>query len=850
MAATTSKKTTASQDGSQQLMAQVQTLQHSLATSTDLNPLTDLIDLATTLASGSSTNSKKALDRALLVLGQALASLISSSSSKKKKQQRTVLLYPDQVDSDGNLTSASLPKSLAAKLSKAELQVSEWLKQQWNNAVHLLCAFTAHADEGIRTTALRQLIALQLAASNALSTHAATASEGKGEDDNEDADALGTARWAPSPWRATVLALAAGPPTTFEPSSSPSALRRHAHVHADLHGTFLDELAEKYDDARFAFLRELKAILSNPPTSATASHASLRSNALQLLIFLTAIPTEEEHLNAFFVPALGSAGKLSKKKAKKTKAVGTDGKAKGKADDMDGSGDEEGGPQGGDDMQDWFSDSDDERLGSNSAPIASHSKTAGLGKAAREQRAKRKRKSAVPLSEAIHSLAAQKAAFANAWLALMLPRSAPVGKAAKGVNASALATQPIGGTLSVAQTHQILLVLHSQILPHFTRPNLVHEFLVDCLNQGQTDVRRFQLGARAGGLEAVSEASGANAATALLALHGLYILIIQHNLDYPDFFERLYTLLLLTPHLLHMRYRSRFLRLLETFLGSSLLPASIVASFAKRLSRLALRASPAAAVCVVPLVWNLLKRHKNCMALIHREFDGDRLALGPAGIEDPFDPLESDPLNTRALESSLWELAALGAYQAALQRQGTTSTGNGGEAHYLHSTSTLSRILADPFLKERYNLDDFLDVTYGTLFENETARILADANANSVGEEEEGRRRKKPIPTPVVRASLGDVQLERYERERAMVKEREERLRSQGAADAESEANDGTAVETLPAEQAGAIAHTMRFRGFSTAQVRAKKRKLAAASNGSGPGAVGEADDVMDLWQF
>ena len=109
--------------------------------------------------------------------------------------------------------------------------------------------------------------------------------------------------------------------------------------------------------------------------------------------------------------------------------------------------------------------------------------------------------------------------------------------------------------------------------------------------------------------------------------------MIEHNLLYPSFYTKLYTLLLSAPPFMHVRYRARFLRLLDTFLSSSHLSAALIASFAKRLSRAALRAPPAAAVTVVPFVWNLCKRHKSCMEMIHREMDGDRLSAGPAGIE-------------------------------------------------------------------------------------------------------------------------------------------------------------------------------------------------------------------------
>jgi len=80
------------------------------------------------------------------------------------------------------------------------------------------------------------------------------------------------------------------------------------------------------------------------------------------------------------------------------------------------------------------------------------------------------------------------------------------------------------------------------------------------------------------------------------------------------------------------------------------LPATLVASFLKRLSRLSLTAPPHGIVAIIPMTYNLLKRHPTCMQMIHRPN-----AL--PGRPDPFNPFEPDPLKTGALESSLWELA-------------------------------------------------------------------------------------------------------------------------------------------------------------------------------------------------
>lgn len=105
---------------------------------------------------------------------------------------------------------------------------------------------------------------------------------------------------------------------------------------------------------------------------------------------------------------------------------------------------------------------------------------------------------------------------------------------------------------------------------------------------------------------------------------------------------------MLDRSVLHSKYRARFFRLTETFLSSTfvsslsspfsslldlnrlgmlyewnrLLPSSLIASFIKRLARLALTAPPAAVVIVIPFVYNLLKMHPGCMPLIHRDMFG------------------------------------------------------------------------------------------------------------------------------------------------------------------------------------------------------------------------------------
>jgi U3 small nucleolar RNA-associated protein 19 len=48
-----------------------------------------------------------------------------------------------------------------------------------------------------------------------------------------------------------------------------------------------------------------------------------------------------------------------------------------------------------------------------------------------------------------------------------------------------------------------------------------------------------------------------------------------------------------------------------------------VASFIKRLSRLALTAPPGGIIIVIPFIYNLFKRHPGCMVMIQRHADDD-----------------------------------------------------------------------------------------------------------------------------------------------------------------------------------------------------------------------------------
>ena len=180
---------------------------------------------------------------------------------------------------------------------------------------------------------------------------------------------------------------------------------------------------------------------------------------------------------------------------------------------------------------------------------------------------KRKKVGSDKNEQIVSELKQHRRVFSTAWLAfLTLPLTSEVHK-------------------------KVLLNLHSDVLPHMNDPKLLMDFLTDSYNTGGV--------------------------TSLLALNSLFVLIHKHNLDYPDFFKKLYALF--EPNIFYVKYQARFFHLADLFLMSTHLPAYLVAAFVKRLSRLALSAPLSGAMLVVPFVCNLIKRHPSVQVLIHRK---------------------------------------------------------------------------------------------------------------------------------------------------------------------------------------------------------------------------------------
>ncbi|KAK9248913.1 CBF/Mak21 family-domain-containing protein [Lipomyces tetrasporus] len=249
----------------------------------------------------------------------------------------------------------------------------------------------------------------------------------------------------------------------------------------------------------------------------------------------------------------------------------------------------------------------------------------------------------------VAKLSAQKAAFQDSWLAVL--------------------RLPLTGD----QYKYILQIMHRKIVPHMNKPQTLMDFLTDSYDAG--------------------------GATSLLALNALFSLMQMYNLDYPNFYTKLYALL--DRNVMHVKYRSRFFRLLDLFLSSTHLPALLVASFIKRLSRLAISAPPSAIVIIIPFVYNLLKRHNTCNVLLQRVDTTD----AEEDHRDPFVADETDPMKSGALDSSLWELATL-------------------QSHYHPNVAMLAKIISEPFHKPSYNIEDFMDHSYNTMLDAEFTKTI------------------------------------------------------------------------------------------------------------------------------
>ncbi|RHY59220.1 hypothetical protein DYB30_004345, partial [Aphanomyces astaci] len=149
------------------------------------------------------------------------------------------------------------------------------------------------------------------------------------------------------------------------------------------------------------------------------------------------------------------------------------------------------------------------------------------------------------------------------------------------------------------------------------------------------------------------------------------------------------------------------------------------------LSRLALTAEPGAILFIIPCVYNLVLRHKECLQLIHRTTTlsvADRAAekremltmknhidaaakeisktstrIELSGGQDPFDNDTNDPLVCHALKSSLWELFSL-------------------KQHYHAGVATKAKMFEEKLRSQMIDLADDVDISYASLVDDALKR--------------------------------------------------------------------------------------------------------------------------------
>lgn len=654
------------------------TIQSALVSSADLNPLADLIAL---VKSDANQLSSSAVIPALSLVVRTFTQLVQKGSLQPWPVSRAT----------GWLLIEAQPAS--------DQVVHNWLKTRFNESVCALAYLAVtHPKDKVRVASLNALMELQRVVS----------------------ESHETPTWSDCPWRAVVEATVAG---KASPSpGEPSDVTATPEVSEGLRHVLVHNWAEKYLDVKLALLKSLKTL------SATSIS---RSVMFSVVMAMTNPPATRSAIKAgeFLVGSLASAPAADGLARPSTKKGRKGGKAKGKrkisqdgdSDEEQAGSDDDESSEGEDDVN-WFSDSDEEaaKEDENTTPsklAANASKGKTNGAAIRRRR--RGGASSLPLHQALHDGKAWKVLVEAVWLAVILGGS-PKAAASVAANATS-ATAQQGTGLSLGEINAVLRVMEKRVLPYLSRPQLVADWLMDCLDTGGS--------------------------TALLSLQPLFTLYVSASLSLPTLYTTLYTLL--TPALLHSPHRSHSLRLIYLFLSSEKLSLSIVAAFVKRLARCALRGPPGGIITVVVMTYNLLKKHKEAMALLHRDYEDGN---ADATFVDPYDSdLQTPPSSSHALESCLYEFVTLGAQpsnptEAALQQREI-------ESHYHAPTSTIVRMLAQPFTKESYDVEEFLDHSYSTLLATEFRRLLNEQGLAGQGGESTNKRQRN-APPPAVRFAL------------------------------------------------------------------------------------------------
>ena len=150
------------------------------------------------------------------------------------------------------------------------------------------------------------------------------------------------------------------------------------------------------------------------------------------------------------------------------------------------------------------------------------------------------------------------------------------------------------------------------LIPKFENPLFLADFLKACLDdqKNKLDLQIY-------------------------ALKGLFLLLQNHGLDYPKYYEKLYALLLPQKVAIESsntfeivsvfssvdhETKNRFLRVLDLSLRSSILPSKLIAAFIKRLGRVLVSHGSMLSVnetmFAIAQIANLIKRHPRCLRLV------------------------------------------------------------------------------------------------------------------------------------------------------------------------------------------------------------------------------------------
>lgn len=274
---------------------------------------------------------------------------------------------------------------------------------------------------------------------------------------------------------------------------------------------------------------------------------------------------------------------------------------------------------------------------------------------------------------------------------------------------------------------KVLVKMEKDLIPNMPNPLLLSDFLTDSYNQGGV--------------------------TSVMALNGLFVLITMYGLEYPLYYQRLYSLF--EPSIYFAKYRARFFELLDASLNSSHLPSYLASSFAKKIARSSLSSPPSGCLVAIAFIHNLLRRHPTINVLVHRptlektkktdeseededtvnnvdseeEGEGEEEGGREEGEEgedsqqgkreeigggeklgkDPYDPLEPDLAKCKALESSLWEIETLrNHYCPAVSR----------------FVSSLETDLTQRAKTSEVSISDFSGGSYSTILSEEVGKRL------------------------------------------------------------------------------------------------------------------------------